>query len=707
MRNQSFSVSCLIVSVLQIISVRSSAAQAPTASLAVHVVDAGGGVAGATVMAGGQSGVTDSTGAAVLGLPPGSYRVVATKDGYGIAVGSAEIAAGPGTRIIRLELTMKPGGQDDPVVVGSTRIATRLEQQALPIEVAGARTVADTTLISPANVVTVLDNMQTVRARMTSPELGLTMFRIRGLPGHYTRLFSDGVPLDFDRSGGLPPVQLSPMDVAQVEVLTDGASSIFGMNALSGAINMLSRRPAAAPAREILFSQSASGGTDGGLWFSTPPTRNWSTANFFAGSFQDERDVDGDGWSDFPGARRGQARTRVFYDNRRGKSASGTAGVMFEKREGGSDFAHQELESKEADGALFGQMPWGKYTLSGAATLFVQSRRRVFPDRVEHERRQSATIEFNLSRRLDRNTWLVGIASEWFANRTPTVPLPSAYVYTGPSMYAHDEFRLSPWLTASGSARLDFHLDDGAVLSPRGSILIHKGPWASHVSAGRSYSKPKQLTEETEAAGYAHLTIDGAIDRESADSVSADVTHTTSSSVVSAAVFRTQVNHPAMVDRTTFTLRTEPDPLVANGAELLGTVRHAGFAVTGTYVYLRARERGDVEVALTPRHSGGVTASMTTKGGARFGLQALYTGVQRLDRNPYRTQSEAYTLVNLLAEYPFGRWHVFANAENLTDVRQTNWDPIARMAPDIDGRWTVDVWAPLRGRVINVGVKVA
>ena len=72
-----------------------------------------------------------------------------------------------------------------------------------------------------------------------------------------------------------------------------------------------------------------------------------------------------------------------------------------------------------------------------------------------------------------------------------------------------------------------------------------------------------------------------------------------------------------------------------------------------------------------------------------------------------RPNAMALTVVNLLGEYPFGRWHVFANAENLTDVRQTHWDPIARSSPDLDGRWTVDAWAPLWGRVVNIGIKVS
>jgi len=638
---------------------------------------------------------------------PAVCVIVALGPAADIAVAAQAPTRSIPVEVVGLALAPRPPGQNVPIVVVSTRVARPIDEAPVPVDVLTRDAIAETMSMAPGDIVSLLDRMPSVRAQTTSPELGLSMLRIRGLRGHYARLFSDGVPLDFDRSGGLAPLQLSPIDLAQVEVLTDGAAAIFGMNTLSGAINLLSRRPAMEPRREFLFSQSASGGTDGALWFSTPPTRNWSTTTLFGGHWQNERDVDDDGWSDIPGHARGSARTRVLYDNRRGKSASGTAGVTFEQREGGSAFAHQVLETKEADGALFGQMPLGQYTLAGAATLFVQSRARDFADRREHERRQSATIEITMSRSTPRNTWLAGIASEWFANRTPTVPLPSAYVYTGPSIFAHDEMKVASWLTATGSVRLDYHLDDGAVLSPRGSVFAHRGNWAARVSAGRSYSAPKALTEETEAAGFSRLIIVGPLARERADSVSSELTYTTRESVARVTVFRTQVNNPALVDRTTYTLRTEPDPVVSRGVEVLGTTRRGPFAVTGTYVYLHARERGDLEVALTPRHRASALATWSMTRGGRLGVQAIFTGVQRLDANPYRTASESYTVVNLMGEYPFGRWHVFANAENLTDVRQTRWDPIARSAPDVDGRWTVDAWAPIRGRVINFGIKVS
>ena len=38
-------------------------------------------------------------------------------------------------------------------------------------------------------------------------------------------------------------------------------------------------------------------------------------------------------------------------------------------------------------------------------------------------------------------------------------------------------------------------------------------------------------------------------------------------------VFHTRVDDPALVDRVTYTLRTDPEPLVSRGVELLGTAR--------------------------------------------------------------------------------------------------------------------------------------
>jgi iron complex outermembrane receptor protein len=90
----------------------------------------------------------------------------------------------------------------------------------------------------------------------------------------------------------------------------------------------------------------------------------------------------------------------------------------------------------------------------------------------------------------------------------------------------------------------------------------------------------------------------------------------------------------------------------------------------------------------------------------RVGIELYYTGVQRLEENPFTGRSRPYVILGVLGERQLGRVRLFINGENLTGVRQTRWHPLIRPAQAPDGRWTVDGWAPLEGRNINGGVRL-
>jgi iron complex outermembrane receptor protein len=114
-----------------------------------------------------------------------------------------------------------------------------------------------------------------------------------------------------------------------------------------------------------------------------------------------------------------------------------------------------------------------------------------------------------------------------------------------------------------------------------------------------------------------------------------------------------------------------------------------------------------LEVPLTPRHSAGIVAMWESEEKGRIGIEMYYTGAQRLEANPFRDGSEPYFIMGFLGERRFGRFRLFINAENLTDVRQTKWDPLLLPTRAVDGRWTVDAWAPLEGRTFNGGVRMS
>jgi outer membrane receptor for ferrienterochelin and colicins len=45
------------------------------------------------------------------------------------------------------------------------------------------------------------------------------------------------------------------------------------------------------------------------------------------------------------------------------------------------------------------------------------------------------------------------------------------------------------------------------------------------------------------------------------------------------------------------------------------------------------------------------------------------------------------------------------NTEDLSDVRQTKYEPLLRPARLRDGRWSTDAWSPLDGRSLNAGLR--
>jgi iron complex outermembrane receptor protein len=90
----------------------------------------------------------------------------------------------------------------------------------------------------------------------------------------------------------------------------------------------------------------------------------------------------------------------------------------------------------------------------------------------------------------------------------------------------------------------------------------------------------------------------------------------------------------------------------------------------------------------------------------RIGIEAYYTGRQQLDDNPYPSVSRPYLHLGVLGEVVLGSARLFVNAENLLGVRQTRYDPLLLATRAPSGAWTVDVWAPTEGFILNGGVRL-
>ena len=221
-------------------------------------------------------------------------------------------------------------------MVASTRSGRRIEDQPLRVEALVREEIEEKMLMTPGDIVMMLNEMGGMRVQATSPSLGAASVRIQGMRGRYTRFLSDGLPLYGSQPGGLGLLQIPPMDLGQVEVIKGVASALYGAGAMGGVVNLLSRRPGEEPEREILFNQSTRGATDGVVWLSSPLSDSWGMTLVGGGHRQAQTDVDGDGWTDLAHYERGIVRPRFFWDNGQGQSLFFTTGATRENRTGGT-----------------------------------------------------------------------------------------------------------------------------------------------------------------------------------------------------------------------------------------------------------------------------------------------------------------------------------------------------------------------------------
>ncbi len=510
------------------------------------------------------------------------------------------------------------------------------------------------------------------------------------------------------------------MDLGQVEVIKGAASALYGAGAMGGVVNLIARRPTEEPIHEVLVNRSTLGATDASVFLASKLSERWGVSLLTGGHFQERQDLDRDRWADLAGYERGVVRPRFFWDNGAGKTAFLMGGVTYENRSGGTlpgeslrqtGLPYTEaLDTRRFDfGGSFQSLVRDKYVLSARLAASSQNHRHEFGEVLERDRHDMLFGELSMRGSFERHTWVLGTAVERDAYRPRDVPRFS-YVYVTPGIFAQDDIEITSWLSLSASARVDFQNRYGTFLSPRLAALFRWEGWTSRVSVGQGFFAPTPLTEDTEAAGLARLTIPVPLVPERGRSTSLDITRTLGPASYTVTIFASRIKNPVEVERgERYELVNLAEPTTNVGIELLATYRKAPFALTGSYTYVQSRElyRGErLAVPLTPRHSVGVVGMWEQEGTGRMGLECYYTGQQRLEENPYRSTSKLYVLLGALIERKVGPVRFFFNAENFTNVRQTRWDPLLRPNRAVDGRWTVDAWAPLDGRVFNGGIRL-
>ena len=184
-----------------------------------------------------QDGKSGSDGTfSFTGLTPNRYQVQASMPGFQSKTSEA-VFIGQGGRIV-IEMTLEIGPLQQDVVVTAGATEQLQSRTGAPV------TVIDEKTLEAINKLDVLEALRLVPAAQivqVGQRGGPTSLFLRGGESNFTKVLIDGIPAN-DIGGGFDFSQLTLASVERIEVLRQTNSAIYGSDALTGVVNISTKR---------------------------------------------------------------------------------------------------------------------------------------------------------------------------------------------------------------------------------------------------------------------------------------------------------------------------------------------------------------------------------------------------------------------------------------------------------------------------------
>jgi outer membrane receptor for ferrienterochelin and colicins len=677
---------------------------------------------GASVLVEGTTigATTDASGRArVLGIPAGEQTIVISHVGF---------------RPQRLRLTFPLADPETPravyldeahghvegITVMATRTSRTIADTPTRVEVIAGEGIDEKIIMRPGNISMLLNESPGIMVQQTSAVTGNAAIRIQGLDGRYTQLLKDGFPLFGGYAGGLSLLQVPPLDLAQVEIIKGPASTLFGGDAIAGLVNLVSKRPAEEPERLLLLNATSAGGFDGGTFMAGRGERLGYT---LLGSLNLQRayDADDDAFTNLPATTRLTLSPRLFAYGGHESSLMLGVDATIEEREGGDVAVVRDgtagFFERHASRRLTGmarldhELGEGRLTLKTSASLF--DREITIPG-LRFDGRQLATYsEASHSLSAGHHALVAGLDLRSDAFRENAPDAPRDYTHLAFGAFAQDTWDIAGPASVELGLRADHHNTYGTFILPRASVLYRiTDALSARAGGGLGYKAPTIFLEPSEERVFRAVDPIGEdVRAETSRGGSVDVNYRLALGELALSLNQA-LHYTEILDALV------PDPFVSAAGRLRyhnaeGTVSTRSLETNIRvalddlslflgYVNLDTRDAEGSRMALTPEHRTYTVLVYEQHGRGRIGLEAYYTGPQRL---PGGNRTSGYWVTGIMGERRFGPVSVFANFENLLDTRQGDFGPVVsgpRSEPTF-----APIWAPMDGFIVNGGVKVA
>lgn len=673
-----------------------------------------------------KGGTADTSGRIVINnIPDGRFEVTISIVGYiskDVTINfPANNTNGP------LEIYLEPlAGELAEVTVQTTRtnqnikdIPTRIE--ALPLE-----ELDEKGTMRPGDIKMLLGESTGIQVQQTSAVSSAANFRIEGLDSRYTQLLKDGMPLYQGFSGGLSLLQVSPLDLKQVEFIKGSASTLYGGGAIAGLVNLISKTPGNKPELTFLLNGTSAKGADADGFYSQKWHHIGATV-FTSYNYNGAYAPSGTPFTAIPKTNRFTLNPKVFFyiDDK----DSGWVGLngTYENRLGGdirvvdgnADNIHQYFE-KNVSYRFSSQLSFTHIIdtasqLNFKNTIGYFNRDLTEPGYQFNGKQTSSYSEVNYLYHHNKLNWVTGadLITDELA-----VPYPVNYFnynYTTIGGFVQNTYKATNWFSLETGLRLDHNTPapankaNGFFVLPRINGLFKLNEhFTSRIGGGLGYKMPSIFSDQTEEQEYRDIqpVVVTNLKAEQSYGLNGDVNYrnTFGDAVVNInqLFFYTKVDKPLLLEDNVYA--NAPGNLTTSGTETNLKLFIDNLGIYLGYTYTDTRQHiNEITTTqpLTPKNRISADVTYEVENSFRAGIEGFYNSSQLLNDG---TTGQGFWTFGLLVQKMWKHFDVFINAENLTNQKQTNWGAI--YSGTITNPIFHDIYAPLDGIVVNAGIKI-
>lgn len=611
----------------------------------------------------------------------------------------------------------------ETVVISSTRSRRSISQIPTRIEVIGAEELSEKAAMNSANIAMLLRESTGIQMQQTSANSANQSIRIQGLDGRFTQLLKDGFPLFGGFSSGLSIMQIPPLDLQQVEIIKGSSSTLYGGGAIAGLVNLISKKPNFESETTFMLDLTSRKGATVNAYYSKRNDR-FGMSLFGSTNLQQASDVNNDVFSDLPKVKSISFNPSFYYYPSEAKTLRITFNISDERRVGG-DIRYVNQNTTPQQG-FFEENKSSRYAMKSSYdneisesssfhiknSLSYFNRDLLLPTYQFLGSQFASFTEVTYNRYSEKSDWVFGanIITEDFTE-TPTTALDRSYQQFTSGAFAQNNLTVSGNMSLETGLRIDYNNNYGTFLLPRVSLFYKfSDALTSRIGGGLGYKIPTIFTEDSELRAYQQvLPINpDSFKAETSAGVNLDLNYKTTilddavSMSFNQLFFYTQLNNSLVLTQQgqDYTFLNATNPLDSYGFETNLKFKYKDFILFTNYAFNNVKVLQQ-QKALTPKHNFGGVLMYEVHEKWRIGYEAYYKSSQfRTDL----TQTPSYWTMGFMAMRTFGKISVYANFENFTDNKQSNYQSM--ITGSANNPEFSDIWAPTDGFVFNGGILI-